>query len=324
MKDASCEVAHCLEDAIVGLMRHIVRVPLLLLITASIASGCQPDTGNEVVNDGNANAVSSLPRLPVVEPPMDRAALLKAVADAASAAALGRDDATEQRSLDGKRFEVRIRFGCAPAAPTPAAADKAKPARKVDSSEKKPFMVRFNDEDRTLRISAAPDLSLDDPSVAAFAGEEVEAVEGFWMRRPWLLADGCPVPPKPPETKEAPAKDTEKPAKKTDAKPDTAELADEGQRVGLAQFFTSADPRTSRRDSRAYETTKVLKEDQQLSRAGYNLVLSGRLRQLRGDGVIACRVEELNAAPECIVSAEFDRVWIEDPATRKMIAEWGN
>jgi glycosyltransferase involved in cell wall biosynthesis len=34
------------------------------------------------------------------------------VAKASSAAALGRDDTADQRTLDGKRFEVRIRFGC--------------------------------------------------------------------------------------------------------------------------------------------------------------------------------------------------------------------
>ena len=50
---------------------------------------------------------------------MDRAALLMEVAKAASASALGKDISNDLRKLDGKRFEVRIRFGCAPPASPP-------------------------------------------------------------------------------------------------------------------------------------------------------------------------------------------------------------
>ena len=250
---------------------------------------------------------------------MDRAALLRAVAEAASATALGSDDTTEQRRLDGKRFEVRIRFGCAPTKPL----DPRKSAEPKDA----PFNVRFNEEKRTLRISAAPDLSLDDSTVALVAGEGVEAVEGFWMNRPWLLSDGCVASP-PPPTPSTPEQPTEKlTAKKSKVDEATTEaqaLPDAGRRVGLAQFFTMADSRTKRRDHRAYETTKVLDKDKQPSKQGYNLVLAGRLRQLQGDGVIACRMVGPDRPPECVASAEFDRVWIEDPTSRDVVAEWGN
>jgi hypothetical protein len=244
------------------------------------------------------------PPLPVAEPPMDRAALLLAVSRVASAAALGRTD-DEQRRLDGRRFEVRIRFGCPGSGAEIAAA---------------PFGLTFDEEDRTLRVRAAPDLSLDDPPVRALAGDDVEAVEGFWMRRPWLLADGCPAAP-PAQDDAATEKGAEAPVELEEVK---ASVPASRQRVGIAQFFTDEDSRTRRRNNRAYEATKVLGEGEAPSAQGYNLVLSGRLRHLPQRPVISCSVTSRDAPPECIVTGEFDRVWIEDPVSRAIVAEWGS
>jgi hypothetical protein len=275
---------------------------------------CRQQPQNEIVENEVGNEDSSLPPLPIAEPPMNRSAVLLAVAKAASAVALGRDDAAEQRSLDGKRFEVRIRFGCVgPSGPASAAG---------------PFNVRFDEEKRTLRIRATPDLSQADPRVAALGGEAVEAVEGFWMYRPWLLEAGCPAAPAaPPASSEAksegpaPAVAT---AVEAEEQPRTAAPSTAGQRVGIAHFFTKTDSRTGRRDSRAYEATKVLPEGRQPSRAGYDLVLSGRLATVPGGKVINCRIQGPNTPPECIVSTEFDRVRIETPGTKEVVAEWSN
>ena len=93
-------------------------------------------------------------------------------------------------------------------------------------------------------------------------------------------------------------------------------------RVGIAQFFTKADSRTGRRDQRAYETTKVLAEGERPSPEGYNFVLSGRLRALPEGRVINCRAPSFDRPPDCVVSAEFDRVWIERPNSKAVVAEW--
>ena len=278
---------------------------LLLFAAASIAA-CQPDGGEETpVNEMNETA--SVPVLPLPDPPMDRAGLLQAVARAASAVALGQSDRDQQRSLDGRRFEVRIRFGCAS---TPAKAAGG------------PFSVRFDEEDRVLRIRAAPDLTLEEPWIATRAGETVEAVEGFWMRRPWLLSDGCPARPAPltnqgnEEQPSAEPPEQKEPAEEEDGPPPIQ------QRVGLAQFFTEADPRTGRRDGRAFEATKVLAADEQPSAEGYNLVLSGRLKRLPDGNVVACHLVTPDLPPECVVSAEFDQVWVERPGSKARIAEW--
>lgn len=268
--------------------------PVLLLLAA-----CRPGQDSNVqANDSDSgNAMVDVPALPVAEPPMDRAGLLRAAADAASAAALGKDDRPAQRPLDGKRFELRIRFGCpGPGVPVANA----------------PFSLRFDSDKRTLRIRAAPELSLEEPWIAALAGDNVEAVEGFWMRRPWLLEPGCqPIPPAQDAGAAAPA--TAAPLPRT---------ASASHRVGIAQFFTEAEPRTRRRDSRAYEATLTLDAEEQPSTQGYDLVLSGRLRRLPDARVIACHVVVPEAPPECVISAEFDRVRLERPGG-ELLAEWG-
>lgn len=276
---------------------------VLSCLAALAIAACRPAADDDVNDSGNA-AIPPIP-LPVAEPPLDREDLLLAVFRVSSAVAVGGDDRAPQAKLDAKPFEIRIRFGCAAS---------GRPA-----DEEAPFAVRFNQQNRTLRVRATPDLSLDDPIIAALAGEAIEAVEGFWMHRPWLLADGCPVSPAPaqpgdPEPREAAASDG--PA---DDPPPPA-----GRRVGLAQFFTEADARTGRRDSRAYEATRVLPSGELPSRQGYNLVLIGRLRQMPDGRVISCRVAGADTPPECVVSAEFHQVRIENPVTRRPLANWGS
>ena len=252
-----------------------------------LVAGCQQSEDRQPI----ANAPepeAPAPRLPTVEQPMDRTGLLEAVAAATSAAALGHPDGDAQRKLDGKTFEVRIRFGCA--APSQGGGTAG------------PFGVSFDGDSRTLKVRAAPDLTMDNPNVAQLAGAGVEAVEGFWMRRPWLLSDGCPIAVAAPVT--------------------TDEVPPSGQRIGLAEFFGATDSRTGRRKDRAYEATSILPAGEQPSREGYNLVLSGRLKMRESGSVVTCRIAGRDVAPECIVSAAFDHVWIEHPQSRAVIAEW--
>ena len=94
--------------------------------------------------------------------------------------------------------------------------------------------------------------------------------------------------------------------------------------MGVAQFFTKTDPRTGRRDHRPYEATETLGEGKRPSAEGYNLVLSGRLRAQPLGRVISCHATDVDAPPQCIVSADFDRVWIENPRSKEILANWGS
>ena len=295
-------------------------------IAAFGLAACRPATQDPPVDNSSENRVLPRPTLPVVDPPMDREALLLAVARAASSAGLGLDDAAVQRKLDGRRFEVRLRFGCKPDG-TAADADGR-------------FTVRFDEKDRTLRLSASPDLGLDDVPVEALgktaegASDEanvIEAAEGFWLRRPWLLADGCPPTSPPDQAAMEMRVDASEPGQSQPATAPGGTSADSGspskeanERVGLAEFYTSTDSRTGRRDERAYEVTKVLGEGEQPSTQGYNLVLSGRLRAKPLGRVISCSIAAPGEPPQCIVSAQLDTVLIERPDSKQVLAKWGS
>ena len=264
---------------------------------------CRPSAADESANRAADTPPAAQAPVPLAEAPRDRASLMIALARAASAAALGSDDRAAQRSLDGDRFEFRLRFGC----PGAGEGDQANG----------PFSARFDAESATLRLSATPTASAGDPAVAAIAGENVEAAEGFWIERPWLLAAGCPTAPEPPD----PAADTSA----ADAPTEPSEKAPvaAAPRAAIVQFLTANDPRTERRGNRPFAATKTLPAGTQPSTNGYDLVLSGRLRALPDGRVIACTATSPDWPPTCLVSAVFGRVWMERPGTGELIAEWG-
>lgn len=288
--------------------RQASRTSALLLLFGTVGglSACGENSGTanraERVEQEATNLVDVVPKPRL----LDRAGMLEAVRLAASAAAIGTDDREAQRSLDGRQFEVRIRFGCAGG---PAAA------------KEEPLGWTFDEKARTLRIHATPTISPDQEEVASIAPEGTEAVEGFWLARPWMVTAGCPAPLPQPATEDGPAAD--KDAKSVPAKPATAQAAEPAGRIGIAEFFTDTDARTGRRDRRPFRSTQVLDEGRKPGAAGFNLVLSGRLRALPGGKVINCVPDNPDRAPNCVVSADFDRVWIEWPDDGTIVAQWG-
>lgn len=289
-----------------------------LLAAMAVLGACQQpalqDGNNE---DAVEEPVLNLPAVPRPQPPMDRAAILAAVARAASAAASGADDAATQGALDGRQFEFRIRFGC----------------RGPSSRLRDEWLGwSYDRDDGTLRVRAMPTLSADEQLVKALGGDLFEAVEGFWIPRPWLIEPACPATVAVSSTPAEPAADAA--SDKTSAQPvATSAAAAESERItepvpkwpriGIAQFFTETDSRTGRRSMRPYEAVQTIDPGQPIGSQGFNLVLSGRLKALPGKRVIACFAKGANSPPECIVSAQFDRVWIERPGAREKIAEWG-
>jgi hypothetical protein len=251
---------------------------------------------------------------------MDRASLLAAVAEAASAAAAGAQMPETIQSLDGRQFEIRIRFGCR----GPAS----------DLGERW-LGWSFDPAERRIRVRARPTISGDDPLVEQIGDDRFEAVEGFWIPRPWLLQPVCPAAaavqgttgagqPDSSDAGQPPEQQEERGSGTVPAQDGLGEPIPAAPTIGIAQFFTSEDPRSRRRGTRPYQAAHTLKEGQALSSQGYNLVLSGRLRALPGRGVIHCIPRNPDAPPQCLVSAEFLRVWIEQPDTRDVIAEWGS
>ena len=276
-------------------MRTSLAYPAVALATAVLFGCGQGDQRQAPADRPTPQAV----QIPAPEPPLDREKLLLAVMQSASASALAHDDEAKQRQFDGKRFEFRIRFGCG------GGADRASP------------QVRgwnFDERSRVLRVRIEPDL-IRGSEADGLVGTDFEDIEGFWVPRPWLLAAGCPQTAAPAPS---PTSSSEAEAPRTEA----VGIAPGRRDVGIAQVYTATDSRTGRRNSRAFEVTKILDPEQRPSAAGYDLVLAGRLKALPSGKVIACGGGDPDRAPRCVISAQFDHTAIEPAGGGEPLAQW--
>lgn len=272
------------------------------MVCAAFLAGCQAQ--NDAAPSPAASDSPVLPQLPRVDPPLDREALIMAALRAASAAALGQEDRDVQRSLDGKRFELRLRFGC----PGENFAQATTRSRTLD------------EERRVVRLELGPEIGGNTPLVNQIVGSEFEAVEGFWIRSPWLLRAACPRRSSMPALQEnAPPAELGRSNASSSSEPDSME--ESASWLGIAQFFTATDARTHRRDRRAYQAVENLSEGEVPSPAGYDLIVQGRLQSLPEGRVIACRANG-ERQPSCVISASFEQVSLERADTGELLAEW--
>lgn len=287
--------------------RHLAAMalaPLLLL-------GCN-NTAEEPVSNEPATAEVAKPEPPVVapQPPLDREGLIQAALGAATAAALGQEDAAAQSELKGRRFELRMRFGC-PVVETAAALNakapgdikpktKEKPAgsrmvageRKPDSNPKAVSGWTYDEAKGVLRARLEADLDAEKLRESGLIGDDYEGAVGFTIPHPWMLSAGCP-----------------------DSKFDMG-----GPAISLVQLFTKTDSRVQRPEP-SHEVVVPMKPEE-LPSQGLSLVISGRLESLPGGGAIRCSAA--GNRPSCIISTLIDRIAIEDPARdRIVLGEWG-
>ncbi len=263
------------------MVRHFA---LLGLLPLAALPGCdrsteEAETRAPAPENVVANRAAPPPLVPRPAPPADRAELLLAVFKARSAAATGQDDREEQAALDGRPFSFRIRLGC------------ALDASGAESADARPADARYDTETRRVTLSALPNMNAEAPVAAAISGDAFEAVEGFWIADPWLLAAHCSA------------------------------SGGGGAAVGIAQFFTADEPRTMRREGRPYQAREQLPEGTAPEVGSWELVLTGRLTKI-GDGrVVQCRAVE-SGPPACIISVRFDRVEIVNHRTGEQLAQW--
>lgn len=229
---------------------------------------------------------------------IDRAELLAAVDVAASAWARGQSPGGDD-TLVGRRLVIRQAFGCSPM-------DVATIGAGTTGGEGLAQAV-FGRDRKTLQLSMAPADWTEAP-LAVDGGETWESVEGFWLPRPWIRTDECPVNPAPSPTEgEAPVP----------APPASA------QTVGLAAVFETDGSRLSRRNGRAYALTVRGEGDMPVvpPSGGYRLVLEGRAIAFPNGRAIRCLSPSPDQRPVCVVAAQIDRVAFED-AAGKMLSEW--
>ncbi len=224
-----------------------------------------------------AEPVPAAPPAPVLIPALDRAGLLDALSDAAAAYAAGQAP-REQDPLVGRQFSIRSAFGCA--GPDPRAGEAPGDG-----------LARWSwDETReTIRLTLTPGDWSDSALVAGTGDDSWEAVEGFWIPRPWMTGDGCPsVRPDPLAGPSTPS-------------PQTA---------GLAAVHEAGGSRLGRRNGRAFSYTIRPEGDAPLARPadGWRVQMEGRFVAFPDGRAVRCRAAGPNQRPVCVAAVQMDRV----------------
>ena len=261
---------------------------ILTLLAAPLLAQCQREQPAEPVTPAPTPAPAA--SAPVPAPALDRAAFLTAAARAAAAYAEGA--APVRDSLAGRSFSLVTAFGCSgPSPETTAGADGR---------------ARWSwvDDQSAIRLTASPGDWTGSALIAtADAAPDWEAVEGFWITRPWTSGGACPSVRRDPLLSGPPA-----------ASPET---------VGLAAVHTAQSSRLTRRNGRPY--THVLRGEGDAaptpSPGGYRLRLEGRLTAFPDGRAFRCRAAGPDQRPVCIAAAQLDRVAFETP-DGAVLSEW--
>lgn len=270
-------------------------VILIGLVIVALVAGSFGDRGRPSDTAAPADEPRPLqidtPPLPIPDPPLSRADLIGLAAHAASAHATGQPLKPEDAALVGRNFVVRIPFGCG----GPIAAEATSGAH-----------WRHDAAAGSITLRAYPEIWTDAAWVRALAGSmPFDAVEGFWLSRPWIASEDCPRPGSPAaEAAEAPAAAGEK-------------------TLGLAMFFAPNSSRVLRRGARPYEFVgKAPADGVPIAPKGFRLMLAGRIVGFSETEPVRCRSEGPSRRPVCLVAVAFDHVAFEDPAAGKTLAEW--
>lgn len=262
---------------------------VLLALTAACREQAAPDPVPPPAEPTKAKPAPSPP--PPLGAPLGRAALLAAANDAASDYAMGRSPSAERPPLIGKRFEIRLPFGC------------EGPAPQSDSSQ---ASWRYGPEGKTIRITVSPGDWTGTNLARELGGPQAfERIEGYWIPRPWIKSEGCPAVRTDPLQSGQPS-----------PSPDT---------VGLVTLHEAGGSRLQGRGGRPYEVTLKAPEDgARPAPEGYRLLLSGRVTGFPDNRALRCRAASPDQRPVCILAVVIERVAIEDPAQGEVLGEWRN
>ncbi len=220
-----------------------------------------------------------------------RADIMTLAAQMADAVASGQAMPKAVADAAGQRFELRLPFGCR--GPAEAESDAA-------------MRWRYDETDKALRVHVAPVVwtraDILDAAGQATAGE---AVEGFWIARPWTASEACPATPDNPA-------------------PDGTEAVTlPGQTLAIAQFFDGDGARLGQRTGKPYETVVRLQPDALQAERGFQLRIAGRIADIPGQGPVSCRQPAgAEQRPICVVGVTMDEVAIDNPRTGKTLATW--
>ena len=265
-----------------------VRLPVVAAAAASLLlASCDRD--EPVAPAPAIPAAGPLATAPL-NPPLDRRALLSAIGQAAAEYATGAAPAVGP--LVGRQFDIRLAFGCEGAEASPAEGAGDGLAR-----------WSWGPDRETIRLSLTPGDWARSALIADAGQNPWEAVEGFWVARPWMTADGCPSIPADPLA--------------------SGPTAPSPPTIGLAAVFEAGGSRLGRRNGRAYTHTIRQAGDTPLIApdAGYGVRLQGRIAAFPGGRAIRCRAAHPDQRPVCVAAVQLDRVAFET-AAGETLSEW--
>ncbi|CAM2731073.1 hypothetical protein EJ082_03230 [Brevundimonas diminuta] len=292
-----------------------LAAPLALAAALPLLTWCQRPP------EPAAPADPAPPPTVVLDSTLNRAALLAALTEAGTALA---DGQTRDAALTGRTVSVRLPFGCGGEAAVAGEAGGL------------PRLVR--NADGSLALTVTPEdlgASALVPATREGAVDKWEAVEGFWIARPWSGLDACPastaVAAPAPELAPSPAQTAIKtPAegKTTEAKvvDDVAAppIVQPERSAGLAAVFETGGSRLGRRQGQAY--VHVIRGEKGVAPTpapgGYALRLEGRLTAFADGKAVHCVQQDAESRPVCIAALRLDRLAFEDGATGALLSEW--
>lgn len=220
-----------------------------------------------------------------------RSDLIALGAAAADAAASARDLPAQATALTGKRFELDIPFGCDGSAP--------------EGSEL-PMRWRYDEAAEALRVHVAP-VSWTPSDWWAEPPAAIEALEGFWIERPWSSSETCPAP-------------AASPAGATNA--GDPPPVSPGETLGIAQLITPDTPRQMQRSGKAYEAVVRMAGDAVAIDRGLRLRLTGRIGRFPDGQPVRCRDGGRKQRPICLIAVSLDGVAFQNPADDALLATW--
>jgi hypothetical protein len=193
--------------------------------------------------------------------------------------------------LIGRRFSLSMPFGC-------------NGANGVMLNPQ--TTVSYDAAQGSLTVTAQPSVWTSLPVMQPLLDSgEIEAVEGFWVPRPWTMSETCPLPsnaPPPPIITPATA-----------------------QTLGLAQIFGPGSTRTLRHSEHPYSLTlKLDPTNADLLSHSYHLLLEGTITGYPDGQSLHCWSEAADHQPICIYAVTLERVSFQDAATGKILTSWSD
>ena len=254
-----------------------------------------------------AGAGASVPLpLPAWSGPLARPDMLALAALAADATAAGMAPDGDLVRSDGRRFELRLPFGCA----GPAAPD-------ADTG------WMYNEANGTLRVFVTPQRwTADDWPLSAAQANSVESIEGFWIARPWTSSEACPATPPEPDAASAEAKEENADQTGADDAAETAREPPAPPTLAVGQVYTTESPRSGPRQGQAFRAVVRVTKGNLDTSQGFRLRISGRLASASGSAPAICRQASPSRRPVCLMTVSMDEVAIENPATGETLATW--